>query len=97
MAEKIDIGKLLHLFDINSLNDLLIVEENPGVAVLPANILANEGHIVSAKCVSHYSFKQLGQLTQHELNLLCDRPSNVIGNEQGESLFRKGLSPSAYP
>ena len=97
MAEKIDIGKLLHLFDIDRLNNFLIIEENPRVAMFPANILANEGYIVPAKCVSNYHFKQLGQLTQHELSLPCDRLSNVAGNEQGGCLFQKGFPPSAHP
>lgn len=43
--EEVRVPKLTHLINVDCLDDLLIVEQNPGRLV---ELLANEGNIVSA-------------------------------------------------
>lgn len=45
--EEIHIRKLLHLFHIGCLGDLLIIEEYPRCRLLSWHLLANEGNVVT--------------------------------------------------
>jgi hypothetical protein len=48
MPKEIHVRKLLHLLHVSRLGDLLVIEENPRCGPLVWQLLANEGHVVTA-------------------------------------------------
>lgn len=46
--KEIHVRKLLHLFHVSSLGDLLVVEKNPRCSLLVWQLLANKGNVVAA-------------------------------------------------
>lgn len=56
-TKEVDVGGLLHLFDVSGLNNLFIVEEYPYRLFRRIQLLTNECHIMSAKlatCLSSW-------------------------------------------
>jgi hypothetical protein len=65
-AEEVDIGELLHLINITTQGDLLVVEQNPSW------ILTDEGNVVTTEHVSMACVHVVSdELTQRESNCPC--------------------------
>ena len=45
--EEIHVCEFLHLINICSLDNFLVVEQNPSVCAIPRNVLADERNVVS--------------------------------------------------
>lgn len=80
--EEVRVPELAHLVDINGLDNLLIVEQDPGGVV---KLLADESHIVSVRqCQPHSEpksrdeFVRQKQLTQHECLCPCGTQYSAI-------------------